>query len=132
VPWTKAWASRTTKSTPTAPNLTSTILLRMDTATKVKTVTEGLKGLFTVNEGRKKFDLKKMKGGDTVYLQQQNFQPRGARQARRAGRSICFREDRARRQRLPRTRPANDNASEQDISAAKAIAAWKLKSLLVA
>lgn len=48
-------------------------LLRMDTATKVKTVVEGLKGLFTVNEGRKKFDLKKITGGDTVYLQQQNF-----------------------------------------------------------
>jgi HK97 family phage portal protein len=48
-------------------------LLRMDTATKVKTVIEGLKGLFTVNEGRAKFDLKKIKGGDTVYLQQQNF-----------------------------------------------------------
>jgi HK97 family phage portal protein len=48
-------------------------LLRMDTATKVKTVIEGLKGLFTVNEGRKKFDLKAIKGGDTVYLQQQNF-----------------------------------------------------------
>lgn len=48
-------------------------LLRMDTATKVKTVTEGLKGLFTVNEGRKKFDLKKIVGGDTVYLQEQNY-----------------------------------------------------------
>lgn len=48
-------------------------LLRMDTATKVKTVTDGLKGLFTPNEARKKFDLKPIKGGDTVYLQQQNF-----------------------------------------------------------
>jgi phage portal protein BeeE len=48
-------------------------LLRMDTATKVKTVTEGMRGLFTPNEGRKKFDLKPIKGGDTVYMQQQDF-----------------------------------------------------------
>ncbi len=27
----------------------------------------------TPNEGRKEFDLKPVKGGDTVYLQQQNF-----------------------------------------------------------
>lgn len=48
-------------------------LLRMDTATKVKTAVEGLKGLFTPNEQRRKFDLKPIEGGDTVYLQQQNY-----------------------------------------------------------
>ena len=48
-------------------------LLRMDTATKVKTAIEGLKGLFTTNEARKKFDLKPVKGGDAVLAQQQNF-----------------------------------------------------------
>jgi len=48
-------------------------LLRMDTERKVRTAVEGLKGLFTVNETRKKFDLKPKTGGDTVYLQQQQF-----------------------------------------------------------
>lgn len=48
-------------------------LLRMDTATKVKTAVEGLKGVFTPNEARRKFDLPGLAGGDVVYLQQQNF-----------------------------------------------------------
>ena len=48
-------------------------LLRMDTQTKVKTAVEGLKGLFTPNEGRRQFDLPPVPGGDAVYLQQQNF-----------------------------------------------------------
>jgi HK97 family phage portal protein len=48
-------------------------LLRMDTATKVKTAIEGLKGLWTPNEARAGFDLPPVPGGDAVYLQQQNF-----------------------------------------------------------
>lgn len=48
-------------------------LLRMDTATKVKTAIDGLKGLYTPNEARRKFDLEPVPGGDSVYLQQQNY-----------------------------------------------------------
>lgn len=49
-------------------------LLRMDTATQVKSLSEGIKGaLYTPNEARKKVDLKPLTGGDTVYLQQQQF-----------------------------------------------------------
>lgn len=48
-------------------------LLRMDTERKVRTAVEGLKGLFTSNEARKKFDLKPKLGGDAVLAQQQNF-----------------------------------------------------------
>lgn len=49
-------------------------LLRMDTATRVKTFADAvLGGLFKPNEGRAKFDLKPVDGGDQVYLQQQNF-----------------------------------------------------------
>lgn len=48
-------------------------LLRMDSATKMKFVTDGIKGgVFTPNEGRKKFNKKPLKGGDTVYLQEQD------------------------------------------------------------
>lgn len=49
-------------------------LLRMDTATQYKTYGEGVsRGLLAPNEGRKKLNLKPVKGGDTPYLQQQNF-----------------------------------------------------------
>lgn len=49
-------------------------LLRMDTASQVKTLTDGIKGsLFSPNEARRKADLRPLDGGDTVYLQQQQF-----------------------------------------------------------
>lgn len=49
-------------------------LLRMDTATQVKTLSEGvLGGLFMPDEGRKRLGLRPVPGGDTVYLQQQNY-----------------------------------------------------------
>jgi HK97 family phage portal protein len=49
-------------------------LLRMDTPTKIKTAGDGVRGgIIAPNEARKKFDLKPVAGGDTPYLQQQNF-----------------------------------------------------------
>lgn len=48
-------------------------LLRMDTATKIKTLMEGLKGLYTPNEARRQLQLPALSGGDTVWLQQQNW-----------------------------------------------------------
>lgn len=49
-------------------------LLRMDQASQIESVTKGiLGGLFAPNEGRKRFDLKPVPGGDNVTLQQQNF-----------------------------------------------------------
>jgi HK97 family phage portal protein len=49
-------------------------LLRMDSATKMKSVTDGVKGgVYTPNEGRQIFNKKPLEGGDTVYLQQQDF-----------------------------------------------------------
>ena len=49
-------------------------LLRMDTGAQIKSLSEGIGGaLMTPNEARKKIDKKPLKGGDTVYLQQQNF-----------------------------------------------------------
>lgn len=49
-------------------------LLRMDTATLTASVKDAIAGGFmTPNEGRKKFDLKPVEGGDTPYLQQQQF-----------------------------------------------------------
>jgi HK97 family phage portal protein len=48
-------------------------LLRMDTATKIKSAVEGLKGIYAPNEARAEFDLPPVPGGDSVYLQQQNY-----------------------------------------------------------
>lgn len=49
-------------------------LLMMDTATKTQTIKDAIgSGMMTPNEGRALFDLKPVKGGDTPYLQQQNF-----------------------------------------------------------
>lgn len=49
-------------------------LLRMDTATRVKTLAEGIKGaVLKPNEARASMNLPPVDGGNEVYLQQQNF-----------------------------------------------------------
>lgn len=49
-------------------------LWRMDTATAIDSATKGITGgLFKPDEGRRKFNLPKVEGGDAVYLQQQNY-----------------------------------------------------------
>lgn len=49
-------------------------LLRMDTAAKVKAAADAIgAGFLKPNEARRGFDLKPVTGGDTPYLQQQNF-----------------------------------------------------------
>ena len=49
-------------------------LLRMDQATQIRTLTEGVKGgLWTPNEARSQVDAAPLAGGDTVYLQQQYY-----------------------------------------------------------
>ncbi len=48
-------------------------LLRMDSATKMDSVTKGIKGMvYTPNEGRKSFNLKPLVGGDTAFGQEQD------------------------------------------------------------
>lgn len=47
-------------------------LLRMDSATQMD-VLEKASGVMTIDEKRRKLDLGKVTGGDSVYLQQQNF-----------------------------------------------------------
>lgn len=49
-------------------------LLRMDSASLMKKLTDGVKGsLITTNEGRKPLNLPPVEGGDVVYSQQQYF-----------------------------------------------------------
>lgn len=48
-------------------------LLRMDSATKMKVVTDGIKGMvLTPNEGRKKYGLRPVEGGNELYGQEQD------------------------------------------------------------
>lgn len=49
-------------------------LLRMDTATAIQVAKDGVAGsVFTPDEARARFDLPKLPGGDTIYMQQQNY-----------------------------------------------------------
>lgn len=49
-------------------------LLRMDTATQIKTLAEGTRGgVYAPNEARRKVDLPPLEGGDTIYLQHQDY-----------------------------------------------------------
>ena len=49
-------------------------LMRMDLSLKMKTAAEGVGGgIMSPNEARRKFNLPAVKGGDTPYLQQQNY-----------------------------------------------------------
>ena len=49
-------------------------LNRMDSATTMDIATKGVQGsVFTPNDGRRKFGLKPLKGGDTVYMQHQDY-----------------------------------------------------------
>ncbi len=49
-------------------------LLRMDSKSQVETLGQGInKAIYTPNEARKKMNLKPVTGGDSPYLQQQNY-----------------------------------------------------------
>jgi HK97 family phage portal protein len=49
-------------------------LLRMDQAAQITALVEGIKGgMIAPNEGRQRIDLPAVEGGDTPYMQQQNF-----------------------------------------------------------
>ncbi|HSW83560.1 MAG TPA: phage portal protein [Usitatibacter sp.] len=49
-------------------------LLRMDGAAQITAEAEAVKGSVKApNEARKRLNLKKLKGGDSIYMQQQNF-----------------------------------------------------------
>jgi phage portal protein BeeE len=49
-------------------------LMRMDTATLLKALSDGVRGgLLAPNEGRKRLGYKPVEGGDTPYLQHQDY-----------------------------------------------------------
>jgi hypothetical protein len=71
---TKVWGWWTCPATTYGTELDLDGLLRMDAAAQYKTYGDGIQaGLLAPNEGRRKLDLAPLAGGDTAYLQQQNY-----------------------------------------------------------
>lgn len=48
-------------------------LWRMDSESKYRMLSEAIKGVMAPNEARKRVNLRPVEGGDSVYMQQQNF-----------------------------------------------------------
>lgn len=48
-------------------------LWRMDTESKFRMLSEAIKGVMAPNEARRRVNLKPVDGGDSVYMQQQNY-----------------------------------------------------------
>lgn len=98
-------------------------LLRMDTATRIKTYSEAVTGgLFKPNEARAIFDKPPVKGGDQVYLQQQNFSLEAL--AKRDAMADPFATSK------PQTQPPAVSQNSEDDAAMSILAAWELKSQL--
>jgi HK97 family phage portal protein len=87
-------------------------LLRMDTSTQYKAISDGIRGGFlTPNEGRWKLDKKPLDGGDTVYLQEQDHSL-AALAARDAGPDPFGKASKTPAAPTPaETQAANDNAT---------------------
>jgi phage portal protein BeeE len=103
-------------------------LLRMDTATLVEAEAKAVAGGFKKpNEARKRLNLTPVAGGDTPYLQQQNYSL--AALAKRDSQADPFASNAPAPAAAPE-KTANDNAATpEQIAAAKVVAAWKLKAL---
>jgi phage portal protein BeeE len=107
-------------------------LLRMDTATLIKSEVEALKGLKSPNESRKRINLPPVIGGDTPYLQQQNYSLRAL--SKRDAKEDPFASSGvggATSSSSSSPDPGNDNSPEE-IAAAAQLAVWSLKSHLSA
>lgn len=99
-------------------------LLRMDSVTQME-VLDKASGKMSPNEQRAELDLAPVEGGDSPMVQQQNFSL--AALAKRDAQDNPFGTG-------PKPAPTADdnNLTDEELGAAKQIAAWKLKSLLAA
>lgn len=107
-------------------------LLRMDTATRIKSYTEAIKGgLMKPDEGRAKMNLAPVEGGDQVYLQEQNFSL--AALAKRDAMDDPW----ASRTGKAKDKPVSDDDSDNDnspeaLAAASLSAKWLTRDMLAA
>lgn len=86
-------------------------LLRMDQSALYKSISEGIRGGFLApNEGRRKVNLKPLKGGDTVYLQEQDHALEAL--AERDAGPDPFGKGKATPTETPKVEPDNDNSDE--------------------
>lgn len=85
-------------------------LLRMDSVTQMQALKEGISaGIMSPNEARRRLDLKKVDGGETPYLQQQNYSL--AALAKRDAQEDPFGSP------TPPTPPADDGAANDNAEA---------------
>ncbi len=107
-------------------------LLRMDSVTQITMLRDAVgASVMSPNEARRKLDLKPVNGGESPMIQQQNYSLEAI--AKRDAQADPFKSNAP----APAAQPdpamsANDNATPEQIAAAKIIAAWKLKSLFAA
>jgi HK97 family phage portal protein len=103
-------------------------LLRMDSVTQVTTIRDAVgAGVMSPNEGRGKLDLKPVTGGESPYLQQQNYSL--AALAKRDAQDDPFKSN-APALPPPKQEPndAADNASKEELAAMTQLFAWELKA----
>lgn len=93
-------------------------LLRMDSKTMAETE-EKLKIVKTVNEARKRFNLAPIKGGDTVYRQEQEYSIEAL--SKRDAKEDPFAQESAAAPALPAPADESDAASEEDMAKAMAM-----------
>jgi HK97 family phage portal protein len=102
-------------------------LLRMDTATQVEALSKAVGGsIMTPNAALKKLNQSPVKGGDTIYMQQQNYSLEAL--SKRDARDDPFG---TKKPEAPKAAPdATEDDPSLDSAAAKQIAAWSLKQSL--
>ncbi len=100
-------------------------LLRMDAVSQADATTKLVAGsILTPNEGRLRFNAKPLAGGDTVYMQQQNYSLEAlAKRDQQADPFASAKPPAPAPAPIPATEPTDPNAN-------KALAAWHLKKLL--
>lgn len=102
-------------------------LFRMDSATKMKNATEGVKGgVVSPNEARRKFNLPGVSGGSTPYLQQQNYSL--AALAKRDAQADPFGRTPAAAPAAPPGGGGGDDDSDESVDAIRSAALLHLKS----
>ncbi len=99
-------------------------LLRMDTASQADATVKLVAGsILTPNDGRKRFNQKPLPGGDTVYMQQQNYSL--AALAKRDAQEDPFGTKAPAAP--PVDPPDDDGGDELEDEDAKSLAAWRLE-----
>ncbi|MGD9882627.1 MAG: phage portal protein [Reyranella sp.] len=106
-------------------------LLRMDTATRVKTLADGIKGaVLKPNEARANMNLPPVEGGDEVYLQQQNYSL--AALAKRDAKDDPFASSTAAAADIVPPDAADNDNSPEALAATRTIAGWLARDMFFA